>query len=139
MGSKKKKKKPSSATASAAADLSWDPDVHAHNQTWMYLFLKREVMSSFPDSKAVKMQQMAWWNPAASPAVRRIDAEKLAIELHRFFKDAMRRPYEDGFADGGFAAAITALADTLVVKDNVLPALAATVNDIFRFKDEEAA
>jgi hypothetical protein len=126
-------KPPASASAEAPA---WDADVPAHAQTWMYLFLKGEVLTSFPDSRELRMRQMAWWNGLATPDVRRIDAEKVAIALHRFFKDAMRRPYESEFEQNGFAKSILALTEVLVVADETLPALAAVVDRIFRFENE---
>jgi hypothetical protein len=122
----------------AAAAPDWSPDVQANNQTWMYLFMKEEILTSFPDSKDVKMNQMAWWNGLATPDVRRLDAEKLAIAMHRFFRDAMKRPYEEDFEENSFAKAILALTDTLVVADEVIPTLAGEVNRIFRFKDEQS-
>ena len=128
------KKKSKAGAASVAAE--WDPDVPAHTQTWMYLFMKEEILTSFPDSKGVRMQQMAWWNGLATPDVRRIDAEKLAIAIHRFFRDAMKRPYEEEFEKAGFARAIPALTEVLSVADATVPALAAAVNRIFRFKGE---
>ena len=126
-------KPPASAPAAVPA---WDADVPAHAQTWMYLFLKGEVLTSFPDSRELRMRQMAWWNGLATPDVRRIDAEKVAIALHRFFKDAMRRPYEPEFEQNGFAKSILALTEVLVVADEALPALAAVVDLIFRFENE---
>jgi hypothetical protein len=122
------------APAPAAPD--WDPDVPAQAQTWMYLFLKGEVLTSFPDSRELRMRQMAWWNGLATPDVRRIDAEKVAIALHRFFKDAMRRPYETEFEKNGFPKSIMALTEVLVVADETLPALAGVVDRIFRFENE---
>jgi hypothetical protein len=124
------------APAAAAAAPAWDANVPAHAQTWMYLFLKGEVLTSFPDSRELRMRQMAWWNGLATPDVRRIDAEKVAIALHRFFRDAMKRPYESGFEENGFARSIPALTEVLVVADETLPALAGVVDRIFRFENE---
>jgi hypothetical protein len=124
------------STKAAADNGSWELGVPAHNQTWMFLFMTNEILTSFPDSKGVKMQQMAWWNHAASPDVRRIDAEKKAIEMHRFFRDAMKRPYEPDFEQNSFSKAITELTKVLVVADNTVPMLATSVNLIFRFKGE---
>jgi hypothetical protein len=123
-------------SAPATAALDWDANVPAHAQTWMYLFLKGEVLTSFPDSRELRMRQMAWWNGLATPDVRRIDAEKVAIALHRFFRDAMKRPYEAGFEQDGFARSIPALTEVLVVADEALPALAGVVDRIFRFENE---
>jgi hypothetical protein len=124
-------------TASTARDggVRWDPDVPAHNQTWMYLFLRGLVATSFPDSRHVKMSQMAWWNPAASPDVRAIDAQKVSIEMHRFFKDGMHRGYEQAFA-AGFPLAIAELSATLAKADNTVPDLAATIDRVFLFENE---
>lgn len=130
----KHKKKKTAPEADAAAD--WDPNVQAHTQTWMFLFLKEEIVTSFPDSRGLQMQHMAWWNALATPEVRRLDAQLLAISLHRFFRDAMKRPYEKAFAENSFARAILALTETLVVTDKTVPDLAAVTNAIFRFKDE---
>ena len=123
-------------SSSASADIAWDPDVPAHAQTWMYLFLKGEVLTSFPDSRELHMRQMAWWNGLATPDVRRIDAEKVAIALHRFFRDAMKRPYEADFERDGFAKSIRALTEVLVVADETVPALAGIVDLLFRFENE---
>jgi hypothetical protein len=129
-----------SATLAAAGANSgtteWDPDVQSQNQTWMYLFLTRELVASFPDSEQVRMEQLAWWNPAASPAVRRVDAQKKSIELHRFFRDAMKRPYETDFEQDGFAKAVLTLTDVLVVADHAVPDLATAIDSIFLFDDE---
>lgn len=127
---------PEKPPASPPATTAWDPDVPAQAQTWMYLFMKGEVLTSFPDSRELHMRQMAWWNGLATPDVRRIDAEKVAIALHRFFKDAMRRPYEKEFEQNGFAKSILALTEVLVVADETLPALAGVVDGIFRFENE---
>lgn len=127
---------PGRTPAPAAAAPAWDANVPAHAQTWMYLFLKGEVLTSFPDSRELRMRQMAWWNGLATPDVRRIDAEKVAIALHRFFRDAMKRPYEEGFEQDGFARSIPALTEVLVVADEALPALAGVVDRLFRFENE---
>lgn len=119
-----------------ATEVAWDPNVPAHAQTWMYLFLKGEVLTSFPDSRELCMRQMAWWNGLATPDVRRIDAEKVAIALHRFFRDAMKKPYETEFEQASFAKSILALTEVLVVADTTFPALAAVVDRIFRFENE---
>ena len=137
----RKKKRPAAgasggSVAAVASGATWDPNVPAHAQTWMYLFLKGEVLTSFPDSRELCMRQMAWWNGLATPDVRRIDAEKVAIALHRFFRDAMKRPYEADFQQGSFAKAILALTEVLVVADETVPALAGAVDRIFRFENE---
>src|SRR5262245_34980535 len=131
----KGKKTPKHAAAKSAPPV-WDPSVPSQAQTWMYLFLVKEILTSFPDSREVRMRQMAWWNGVASPDVRRIDAEKVAIALHRFFRDAMRRPYESEFEENGFAKSILALTEVLVVADETVPALAGVVDRIFRFENE---
>jgi len=135
-GMAKGKKSKGSPSPKLAAPPEWSHDVPAHAQTWMYLFLVKEILTSFPDSREVHMRQMAWWNGLASPDVRRIDAEKVAIALHRFFRDAMKRPYESAFETGGFAKAIPALTEVLVVADETVPALAAAVDRVFRFENE---
>jgi hypothetical protein len=134
----KHQKKPVATPVPASAPTSeWDPNVQAHAQAWMYLFMKEELLTSFPDSQGMKMEQLAWWNGLATPDVRRLDAQKLAIAIHRFFRDAMKRPYEKEFAENSLMRAIQALTDTLIVADATVPALAAVVNRIFRFKDEK--
>jgi len=132
---KGKKKSKGSASPKIVAQ-AWSPDVPSQAQTWMYLFLVKEILTSFPDSREVHMRQMAWWNGLATPDVRRIDAEKVAIALHRFFRDAMKRPYESEFEAGGFAEAIPALTEILVVADETVPALAGGVDRVFRFENE---
>jgi len=132
---KGKKKSKGSASPKIVAQ-AWSPDVPSQAQTWMYLFLVKEILTSFPDSREVHMRQMAWWNGLATPDVRRIDAEKVAIALHRFFRDAMKRPYESEFEAGGFAEAIPALTEILVVADETVPALAAGVDRVFGFENE---
>lgn len=127
---------PERRSAPDTATPVWDANVPPHAQTWMYLFLKGEVLTSFPDSRELRMRQMAWWNGLATPDVRRIDAEKVAIALHRFFRDAMKRPYEAEFEQDGFAKSIPALTEVLVVADEMLPALAGVVDRIFRFENE---
>lgn len=121
---------------SKRAAPDWNANVQAHAQTWMYLFMKGELLTSFPDSRELKMRQMAWWNALATPDVRRIDAEKVAIALHRFFRDAMKRRYEEEFEPQGFTGAVRALSEILVVAERTIPELAGGVNAVFRFEDE---
>lgn len=121
---------------SAATGSAWNLNDPAHNQTWMLLFMTREIVTSFPDSEHITMPQMAWWNPAASPAVRRIDAEKKSIEIYRFFADAMKRPFETAYQQDPFGKAIPALADVLVDQKSRVPDIANTVDSIFRFDGE---
>lgn len=120
---------------SVAATGAWDGKVKANKQVWLYLFLEEEILTGFNDSKNVTMKQMAWWNTAASPDVRLIDADKVAGAMHHFFKADAELPYEKKFTEG-YSIAVPHLLKVLTNPDKTIPDLAKAVNDVFKFEDE---
>lgn len=117
---------------SAPGDV-WSPNHLACANTWAYLRFDKQLNGDFASSGDVKMNALAYWNPAASPAARRLEAQLLSGKLDSFFRKALLARFEAG---KDFAAAIQEMSDTLVDEDKAVRDLAIVVDALYRFRGE---
>ena len=133
--SKKARRSAVRATAVRAtvAGTVWSPNHLACVNTWGFLRFEKQLKGDFASSGAVKMNELAFWNPASSPAARRLEAQFLAGKFDSFFRKALLATFETG---QDFAKAIAAMSDTLVDSAKTVSDLAMVNDAIYRFRGE---
>ncbi len=114
-------------------DCNWSKNDLSCVNTWAFLRGLGQLRPSFTKSKDLLMSDLAFWNPAASPEVRRREAREVAAQLDRIFRKALLAKYEEGFK---FASAINALAKDLSSENETVCELAVTVDRIYNFRGE---
>lgn len=116
------------------AECNWSNNNLACLNTWGFLRALKQLNAVFGPAGALKMPQLTFWNPAASPDARRAEAMALAAQLDNMFIKALRAKYETGYTS---TKAITQMADKFVDKESTVCHLAATVDDAYRFTGEK--
>ena len=111
----------------------WSRNNLACVNTWAFLRGLGQLRPSFSNSKDLKMAELAFWNPTASPDARRLEARELASQLDRIYRKALLAKYEEGF---NFAKAVDTLAADLSSENKTLCQLAVTVDQIYNFRGE---
>lgn len=119
--------------AQAAKD-AWNNNNLAHTDTWGYLFVKEELNESFADARDVRMDELAFYNPAASPQFIAADAKELAASLDRAFRKKSRAVFE---TDWTVPKAVEAMQSILKDKEKLVCELAIQVDDIYSFTGEK--
>ena len=122
-----------SAVRATAAGNVWSPNHLACVNTWGFLRFDKQLKGDFASSGAVKMNELAYWNPASSAQARRLEAQFLAGKFDSFFRKALLASFETG---QDFAKAITAMSDTLVDAAKTVRDLAIVNDAIYRFRGE---
>ncbi len=103
----------------------WNKNNAACRSTWGTLRVMEQTRKTFPHAGAVPMRELAWWNPAATAAMRREQATALARQLDNAFVFVSGAAYEDGMTS---AKAVKDMVAVLTVEDRTIADLA-EVND----------
>lgn len=119
---------------SQAARDAWNNNNLAHTDTWGYLFVKEELNVNFADARDVRMNELAFYNSAASSEFIAIDAKELAASLDRAFRKKSRAGFEK---DWTVPKAVAAMQDILKDKDKLVCELAVQVDEIYTFTGEK--
>jgi hypothetical protein len=125
----------SAAGASADGDPTpvWFPNHRACTATWIALRMLDQSERPFPSSGAVRMDQLTFFNAAASADLRRFQAGTLAKQLDNFFRQIDGAAFEAG---KNAVTALSDLRDALLDADNTMAGLATVVDAAYRFWDE---
>lgn len=131
----KKAAAPAAAAASADGEPTppWSPNHRACTATWIALRMLDQSERPFPASGTVRMDQLTFFNAAASADMRRFQAGTLAKQLDNFFRQIDGATFEAG---KNAIAALSDLRDALLKADNTMAGLAAVVDAAYRFWDE---
>ena len=111
----------------------WSNNHLACVNTWAFLRSLDQLKALFDDAKDVKMSELVFWNPTASPEMRRMQAMSLAAQLDKMFIIALRARYEDGF---NVTKAVETMTSELIKEDNTVCNFAVTVDDVYAFVGE---
>jgi len=123
------------AAASADGDLTpvWSPNHRACTATWIALRMLAQSERPFPSSGTVRMDQLTFFNAAASGDMRRLQAGTLAKQLDNFFRQIDGAVFEAG---KDAVAALSEMREALLNADNTMAWLATVVDAAYRFWDE---
>lgn len=113
---------------------NWTNNNIAHVRSWAFLRVLKQFREVFGPAGDLKMKQFAYWIPAATPELRRIDALAIATQLDNMFTVGIGAKYEPGF---NRTKATNNMADVLVNADKTLCEFAVTVDDAYRFTGEK--
>src|SRR5437870_3388293 len=77
-----------------SAKDAWNNNNLAHTDTWGYLFVKEELNVNFAAARDMRMDELAFYNPAQSPDAITADARFLAASLDRAFRKKSHAAFE---------------------------------------------
>jgi hypothetical protein len=116
------------------AECNWTNNNLACINTWAFLRVLKQLKPVFGEAGGLKMDQLAWWNPASSPEARRTEALGLAAQLDNMFVNGVGAKYEQGY---NRTKATNRLADTLVNAGKTVCELSVAVDEAYRFTGEK--
>jgi hypothetical protein len=111
----------------------WSNNHLACVNTWGFLRALDQLQALFDDSKNLTMKELTFWNPAATPEMRKMLAMSLAAQLDKMFILALRAQYEDGF---DVTKAVQTMAATLTREGKTVCELAAVIDETYAFAGE---
>lgn len=112
----------------------WTNNNLACINTWAFLRVLKQLTAVFGEAGSLKMKELAYWNPAASPEARRTEALALAAQLDNLFTNGVGAKYEPGYTR---TKAVANMADTLVDAAKTVCELSVTVDEAYRFTGEK--
>ncbi len=131
------KSTPTSATpaeSSAAPTASpWSNNNLACAYTWADLNFIKEINSTFDQTGNIPMNKFQFWNNAATPAARQVEAMNVAAQLAKMFTGVNFAKFESG---KNFATAVNEMTEVLVVATKTVADLAVVVDDNYNFFGE---
>lgn len=112
---------------------TWSVNNRACTSTWMALRVLAQHGKAFPNAGALAMRQLAYWNPAATPEMRALQAKTLAKQLDNVFRLVDGAELESGVKG---ADAVRAIEEVLVDADRTVAELAEVNDGNYRFWGE---
>ena len=112
----------------------WSQNNLACKNTWITLRVLEQSKKAFDDSGGVRMDELEYWNPADSPAMRAAKARSLAIQVDNIFRDLSGAEYEK---DVTRAKAVRDMVDALADKDRTMSDLASVNDSNYAFYGEK--
>ena len=114
-------------------DSVWRQGDLACRNTYVLLVGLKQLTEPFPQAGRKPMNQLAFWNAAASDTMRQLTAAGLGAHLDKFYIKVLLASYEEGY---DFHRAVETLKDKLCAADATVSELAATVDGIYHFRGE---
>lgn len=114
-------------------ECNWTNNNIACVRSWAFLRVLKQFKEVFGPAGKLTMSRFAYWNPAATPELRRTDALALATQLDNMFTTGLGAKYEPGF---NRTLATNSMADVLVSADKTLCEFAVAVDEAYRFTGE---
>ena len=111
----------------------WNNNNLAHINTWGGLRGLREHRLSFPRAGVLRMDQLDFWNQAATPEARALAARELAGKLDDLFRWALHAKYEPG---KNSASAVASMEKKLAEAQATLCDLGEAVDAAYMFRGE---
>lgn len=110
----------------------WTNNNMAHVSTWGSLKDLKQHGKRFEQAATLCMKQLDFYNPAESPAQRRVTAKPWVVAFMALTK-AWPAEFEEGCTYG---KTLDELLDAFVDGDKTMPQLAQIVDDCYRFPTE---
>lgn len=112
--------------------MSWSKNNQACLSTWFSLLNLEQTKKTFAKAKTQQMQDLTFYNPESKESLRRA-AHALARQLNNLFKAYDGATCEKGVTE---TTAVVAMQEVLVVAEQTIADLAATVDQNYLFLEE---
>jgi len=113
--------------------MAWSPNNMACTTTWSTLFALEQSVLPFPDSALVEMQQLLFWNSAATDDLLEVKAMALALRVDAIFRLVRGASYE---STASHDQAVAEMRDTLLTAEATMEQLAEINDRNYRFWQE---
>jgi hypothetical protein len=113
--------------------MAWSNNNLAHVHTWLSLKVLKQHNKRFENAGTVKMNQLIFWNPGDSSAMRATKARTIATQMDNMFRLFQGATYESGVTK---IAAINAMTTILVDAICTMEDLGDAADAGYRFNGE---
>ena len=114
--------------------MAWSNNNLAHRRVWWALFLLEQSQRTFSNSGDVKMNQLAFWVPGESAAIRKGKARGQARVLNNMFSDLFFAEFEPNVTK---TKAVNAMVQVLIQGSATMEKLADEVDAMYLFEGED--
>ena len=114
-------------------ECNWSNNNLACVYTWLDLNFIKQIDATFDSSANIVMSKLRFWNPSASPAERRLEAQSVAAQLAKMFTGVNFAKYEAG---KDFTTAVEAMTNGLTDGSKTMCELAVVVDEFYNFFGE---
>ena len=112
---------------------NWENNL-SYGYTWLVLLNLKQINAVYHDSQDIKMSGLAFYNPAISSDLLRIEATNLAIAIDSTFTTGMGAKFETGISQN---QAINSMVAILINADKTVEDLAAMNDASYLFLNEQ--
>ena len=112
----------------------WNPNNRACTTTWTTLRVLAQTDKPFKKSGTITMDKLTYWNAAATPAMRKLQATTIATQMDNFFREVRGAKYEKGVAQ---QSAVEDSVETLTDAEKTISDLAGVCDDNYLFWGED--
>jgi hypothetical protein len=114
--------------------LEWSKNNRACTTTWTTLRVLDQNGRTFDKSGPVKMEQLTFWNKAASAQMRKLQAQTLSTQIDNVFRLIRGAKYESGVTR---AQAIAGMVATMTDAEKTIADLAEVNDASYQFWGEK--
>lgn len=116
-----------------SSDASWSNNNMAHVATWGNLKDLKQHSKAFPAAKGLTMSQLAFYNPVASLAQRKVAAKPVVVAFMALTSKGYESEYEQGYT---YSRVFDKLVDSMADGKVTMPGLGQVVDSCYRFSTE---
>ena len=113
--------------------IEWNNNNLACLKTWIHLKVLDQHNSVFWNAGELTMNQLTFWNLAASSELRSVAAKTICTQLDNMFRMIDKAGYEAG---NDTANAIESMHIVLTDSDKTVAELASVIDDNYKFRSE---
>jgi len=113
--------------------MTWSNNNLAHVHTWLSLKILKQQNKRFENAGATTMNQLVFWNPGDSLALRATRARTIASQIDNMFRLLQGAAYETGVTK---TAAISAMTTILIDATCTMEELGDAADEAYRFNGE---
>jgi hypothetical protein len=111
----------------------WNSNNRACTTTWSTLKVLGQNNRTFKKSGEITMKDLSFWNIAATPLMRKVQASTLATQIDNFFVMVRGATYEKNISK---QAAVDAILSMLIDDAKTIAHLATVCDDQYKFWGE---
>ena len=111
----------------------WNNNNLACLKTWIHLKVLGQHNEVFKNAGSLKMNQLTFWNQAASPELRLLAAKTICIQLDNMFRFHDKATYE---SESSLEIAIENMHHVITNEHNTIADLAINIDDNYKFRRE---
>lgn len=114
--------------------MAWNQSNRAAKTTWTTLMLLEQFQATFVEAGNLKMNVLLYWKETQSDSARRHDAESLAIQIDKVFREVRGAEFEHGVTR---LQAIEQMLNILTREEKTVSELAEVADKSYRFWREK--